>query len=132
MSINDDNRRGPKVTHSMLEAGICEKSEDNQNRPYRDLVASVLSRALLDFCGYQSPRLVYSDQQLSELIQNQKGARRWLFSKNKTEFSFKWCCEVLDLDGPFLLELIQKTQENLSSPESQTVMVALGKSKRYF
>lgn len=55
----------------------------NNGCPYKDLLASIIERAILDV--RQSNRVVRTD------------ARKWIFSNSIEQFSFLWCLENLDI-----------------------------------
>lgn len=51
--------------------------------PYKDLLASIIERAILDV--RQPNRVVRTD------------ARKWIFSDSIEQFSFLWCLDNLDI-----------------------------------
>lgn len=72
------------------------------NDPERNLVAAVLIRALVDAATASNVREEWN-------ISCQ--AKRWFRSNDDEDFSFLWCCQILDLDPTQILKVVDRIKD---------------------
>lgn len=81
------------------------KFEDDPQSPEIKLLWAILERAILDCIGVTSPA-----QSRNDRINVTRTAWRFIFDDracNKS-FSFKWICDILDLDAKTIQNRVQK------------------------
>ena len=71
--------------------------------PERSLIAAVFGRAFRDAMGD-----LRSITKRAYLI---KDARRWFSCRSLEPYSFRWCCDVLELDPDRVLEQLKARPE---------------------
>lgn len=80
----------------------------NPIQPERNLIASILSRAIEDAHGYAK-----ADPH------TRREAKQWLRSKlcKNTPFSFLWCCSILELDPEKLRQSLRENKYRFETPK---------------
>ena len=87
-------------------ADVDESSYSPPLMVQKRLIVAFLARAFLD---------LYPTKSTSDAAQIARGAWRWIISKSESEFSVRWCCDVLHLDAGALRQKIFRRQKEPAS-----------------